>query len=138
MLLPARPGRTDAVSSSNGAGLELDASDWSAYFSAIAGNGERVLASVGVYSDGTAEDGRRRHGIVEEFLLAIGVSSETARIDAEGIEHHVSAEAERAPEVVGRIGAHRSARDVPEERLLIWRVQMWNLRANGAGIALMR
>ena len=39
-----------------------------------------------------AEDGRRRHGIVEEFLLAIGVSSETARIDAEGIEHHVSAE----------------------------------------------
>src|SRR5205085_8962786 len=39
-----------------------------------------------------AEDGRRRHEIVEEFLLAIGVASETARIDAEGIEHHVSGE----------------------------------------------
>jgi DtxR family manganese transport transcriptional regulator len=39
-----------------------------------------------------AEDGRRRHGVVEQFLLAIGVARETARIDAEGIEHHVSAE----------------------------------------------
>jgi DtxR family manganese transport transcriptional regulator len=39
-----------------------------------------------------AEDGRRRHGIVEEFLVAIGVIPEIARIDAEGIEHHVSAE----------------------------------------------
>jgi len=39
-----------------------------------------------------AQDGRRRHEIVEEFLLAIGVASETARIDAEGIEHHVSGE----------------------------------------------
>ena len=36
--------------------------------------------------------GRRRHDIVEQFLLAIGVARETARIDAEGIEHHVSAE----------------------------------------------
>src|SRR3954453_10948078 len=37
-----------------------------------------------------AADGRRRHRIVEHFLLAIGVDRETARIDAEGIEHHVS------------------------------------------------
>jgi DtxR family manganese transport transcriptional regulator len=37
-----------------------------------------------------ALDGRRRHDIVEQFLLAIGVDNETARIDAEGIEHHVS------------------------------------------------
>jgi DtxR family manganese transport transcriptional regulator len=39
-----------------------------------------------------ADNGRRRHEIVEAFLLAIGVGSQTARIDAEGIEHHVSAE----------------------------------------------
>jgi DtxR family manganese transport transcriptional regulator len=43
-----------------------------------------------------AENGRRRHGIVEEFLLAIGVTPGIARIDAEGIEHHVSAETLRA------------------------------------------
>lgn len=39
-----------------------------------------------------AEDGRRKHVIVENFLLALGVSEATAHIDAEGIEHHVSAE----------------------------------------------
>ena len=31
-----------------------------------------------------AEDGRRKHKIVEAFLLALGVSEETARIDSEG------------------------------------------------------
>jgi DtxR family manganese transport transcriptional regulator len=35
---------------------------------------------------------RNRHQVVEGFLRAIGVSAETARRDAEGIEHHVSAE----------------------------------------------
>lgn len=40
----------------------------------------------------TAEKGRKRHVVVENFLLAIGVSPETARIDSEGIEHHVSEE----------------------------------------------
>ena len=39
-----------------------------------------------------AEAARSRHRIVEGFLLALGVSVETARIDAEGIEHHVSKE----------------------------------------------
>jgi DtxR family manganese transport transcriptional regulator len=39
-----------------------------------------------------AEDGRRRHAIVERFLIALGVKAEVARIDAEGIEHHVSAD----------------------------------------------
>jgi DtxR family manganese transport transcriptional regulator len=39
-----------------------------------------------------AERGRRKHRIVEGFLLAIGVSDEKARIDAEGMEHHVSDE----------------------------------------------
>ena len=43
-----------------------------------------------------AEDGRRKHKIVEGFLLAIGVSAATARIDSEGIEHHVSEETLRA------------------------------------------
>ncbi|MBB5537171.1 manganese-binding transcriptional regulator MntR [Rhizobium giardinii] len=35
---------------------------------------------------------RERHQIVEAFLCSIGVSVETARMDAEGIEHHVSPE----------------------------------------------
>jgi DtxR family manganese transport transcriptional regulator len=39
-----------------------------------------------------AEHARRRHQLVEDFLMAIGVSEERARIDAEGIEHHVSDE----------------------------------------------
>jgi DtxR family transcriptional regulator, manganese transport regulator len=39
-----------------------------------------------------AHDSRARHQIVEAFLRSIGVSVETARIDAEGIEHYVSAE----------------------------------------------
>ena len=39
-----------------------------------------------------AEWSRRRHELVVEFLLAIGVSAECAHADAEGIEHHVSAE----------------------------------------------
>ena len=33
---------------------------------------------------------RERHQIVESFLLALGIAPETARRDAEGIEHHVS------------------------------------------------
>jgi DtxR family manganese transport transcriptional regulator len=33
---------------------------------------------------------KRRHGIVLRFLEALGVDPETARSDAEGIEHHVS------------------------------------------------
>ena len=39
-----------------------------------------------------ANKARHRHGIVEAFLLALGVSEENARIDAEGIEHYVGAE----------------------------------------------
>lgn len=35
---------------------------------------------------------RERHELVLKFLEALGVSSETAEIDAEGIEHHVSDE----------------------------------------------
>lgn len=39
-----------------------------------------------------AEHSRDRHQVVLRFLRALGVSDETARIDAEGIEHHVSDE----------------------------------------------
>ncbi|HRY23290.1 MAG TPA: manganese-binding transcriptional regulator MntR [Geminicoccaceae bacterium] len=39
-----------------------------------------------------AEESRRRHQIVESFLLALGVSADIAQADAEGIEHHVSDE----------------------------------------------
>jgi DtxR family manganese transport transcriptional regulator len=39
-----------------------------------------------------AQESRRRHDIVEALLLTLGVSEETARYDAEGMEHHVSAE----------------------------------------------
>ena len=39
-----------------------------------------------------AHESRLRHQTVEAFLRSLGVSAETARIDAEGIEHHVSEE----------------------------------------------
>ena len=39
-----------------------------------------------------AAQSRERHRVVERFLCALGVSPETARRDAEGIEHHVSGE----------------------------------------------
>lgn len=35
---------------------------------------------------------KERHKIVLDFLLALGVSPQTAEADAEGVEHHVSAE----------------------------------------------
>lgn len=43
-----------------------------------------------------AEDAKRKHAIVESFLLALGVGPKTAQVDAEGIEHHVSDETLRA------------------------------------------
>jgi DtxR family transcriptional regulator, manganese transport regulator len=43
-----------------------------------------------------ADDSRRKHRIVEGFLLALGISAETARLDSEGIEHHVSDETLKA------------------------------------------
>lgn len=39
-----------------------------------------------------AEASRERHNVVYQFLLAIGVSPEVAKQDAEGMEHHVSEE----------------------------------------------
>ena len=49
-----------------------------------------------------AEQSRERHRIVENFLLALGISEETARRDAEGIEHHVSPETLEAFHKFGR------------------------------------
>ena len=39
-----------------------------------------------------ADKSKRRHAIVLAFLIALGVSPAIARMDAEGIEHHVSDE----------------------------------------------
>lgn len=39
-----------------------------------------------------AEESRRRHDIVFQFLKSLGVPDAVARADAEGIEHHVSPE----------------------------------------------
>ncbi len=39
-----------------------------------------------------AEWSRHRHAVVLEFLRSLGIEDATARIDAEGMEHHVSEE----------------------------------------------
>ncbi|NDV62928.1 manganese-binding transcriptional regulator MntR [Puniceicoccales bacterium CK1056] len=39
-----------------------------------------------------AKASRERHQLVQDFLLALGVSEERAQADAEGIEHHVGRE----------------------------------------------
>jgi DtxR family manganese transport transcriptional regulator len=39
-----------------------------------------------------AHKARSRHSVVIDFLIAAGVSPQTAVLDAEGIEHHVSPE----------------------------------------------
>jgi DtxR family manganese transport transcriptional regulator len=47
----------------------------------LTGMGQRLAAGA-----------RERHRAVEAFLISLGISPETARKDAEGIEHHVSSE----------------------------------------------
>jgi DtxR family manganese transport transcriptional regulator len=37
-----------------------------------------------------AAKSRKRHNMVLDFLLALGVDHDTANMDAEGIEHHIS------------------------------------------------
>ncbi len=39
-----------------------------------------------------AMSARERHNVVREFLISLGVNAVTADADAEGIEHHVSAQ----------------------------------------------
>ncbi|WEX76619.1 manganese-binding transcriptional regulator MntR [Sinorhizobium numidicum] len=60
-----------------------------------------------------AELCRERHQIVESFLCSIGVSPETARIDAEGMEHHASAETLEA--FKGFLARSTSSRRVPSQ-----------------------
>ena len=43
-----------------------------------------------------AAESRRRHELVLEFLLSLGISRPVAEVDSEGIEHHVSEETLRA------------------------------------------
>lgn len=57
-----------------------------------------------------AEFSKRRHEVVYEFLIALGVSQPTALIDSEGIEHHVSEETLKAME---RFGIDRKKSDPP-------------------------
>lgn len=45
-----------------------------------------------------ALESKRRHEIVFQFLLSLGVDRKTAEIDSEGIEHHVSAKTLKAME----------------------------------------
>lgn len=43
-----------------------------------------------------AEHSRKRHELVRDFLIALGVGADVADSDAEGIEHHVSKETLKA------------------------------------------
>ena len=53
-----------------------------------------------------AAKSRRRHEIVYQFLLAIGVEKTIAAIDAEGIEHHVSPETlQRFEKLTSQLGS---------------------------------
>lgn len=52
-----------------------------------------------------ANKSRKRHQIVLQFLLALGVDARTAAIDAEGIEHHVS------PQTLARLQAFVDTED---------------------------
>ena len=49
-----------------------------------------------------ASKSRQRHGVDVDFLLGLGVSRETAEMDAEGLEHHLSAETLAAMRSFGR------------------------------------
>ncbi len=49
-----------------------------------------------------ASKSRQRHSAVVDFLLGLGVSRETAEMDAEGLEHHLSAETLAAMRSFGR------------------------------------
>ena len=52
-----------------------------------------------------ADKARRRHAVVVDFLLSLGVSRDTAELDAEGLEHHLSAETLTAMEAFSRSAA---------------------------------
>lgn len=54
----------------------------------------RPYRSIFLTPDGAAmaQRSRARHEVVIDFLRALGVSPEIADLDAEGVEHHLSAE----------------------------------------------
>lgn len=54
----------------------------------------RPYRSIFLTAEGAAlaAESRARHELVVEFLLALGVSSDVAESDAEGLEHHLSEE----------------------------------------------
>ncbi|MCC7425194.1 MAG: manganese-binding transcriptional regulator MntR [Planctomycetaceae bacterium] len=55
---------------------------------------------------------RERHEVVYRFLLAIGIDEQTAALDAEGIEHHVSPRTlKRFKELTGQLAQRNAADD---------------------------
>ena len=55
---------------------------------------------------------RRRHDVVFSFLRAIGVDEQTAAVDAEGIEHHVSPKTLRCfEEMIQQLGNDQNSSD---------------------------
>ena len=61
-----------------------------------------------------ADESRARHQIVEAFLIALGVPAETARRDAEGIEHRVSAETLEAFKAFAEQARNRNSGGTPQ------------------------
>ena len=60
---------------------------------------------------------RKRHETVYHFLLAIGIDDETAAIDAEGIEHHVSRKTlKRFKEMTAELRDAAAHNKEPEEK----------------------
>ncbi|KAA5539497.1 manganese-binding transcriptional regulator MntR [Roseiconus nitratireducens] len=57
-----------------------------------------------------ASRSRQRHEIVESFLKFLGVSEQTAAIDSEGMEHHVSKETLQAMKRAMRQGRSSGSR----------------------------
>ena len=55
-----------------------------------------------------ADAARKRHALVVEFLLSLGVSSDTAELDAEGLEHHLSEETLAAMAAFSRAAADQA------------------------------
>ena len=64
-----------------------------------------------------AADSQKRHEIVYQFLVSIGVSAATAADDAEGIEHHVSAETLKCfRKFLEKAAAYQALRDLDSQR----------------------
>ena len=63
-----------------------------------------------------AERARRRHAVVVEFLLDLGVPSDVAELDAEGLEHHLSPETLEAMQDFSRRASAMAPRAAPQPR----------------------